>query len=162
MRRVLAVLGSVVFLLIAPGIVAGLAPWWIAERGYRYTIPWPLQGIGAMLIAAGTWVLVDSFARFALRGLGTPAPVFPTRHLVAAGFYQFVRNPMYIAVLAVILGQSFWLGSARVLAYAGLVWLAFHVFVVAYEEPTLRRTYGAQYEDFCSNVPRWIPRLRPW
>jgi protein-S-isoprenylcysteine O-methyltransferase Ste14 len=106
--------------------------------------------------------LLDSFARFALQGLGTPAPVFPTRHLVVTGLYRHVRNPMYLAVAAAILGQSLWFGNVRVLVYGFAVWLAFHLFVTAYEEPTLRRTYGHEYEEFCANVPRWIPRVRPW
>ena len=115
-----------------------------------------------MLIAAGALALLDSFARFAWQGLGTPAPVFPTRHLVVTGLYRYVRNPMYVAVVAVILGQSLLFGNARVLGYGAIVWLVFHLFVSTHEEPTLRAKYGNEYQLFCSNVPRWIPRLRPW
>jgi protein-S-isoprenylcysteine O-methyltransferase Ste14 len=161
MRKAWAVLGSAVFLVLAPGIVAGLAPWWISRRGAD-TQSLPLLGLGAVLIAAGVLVLLDSFVRFALQGSGTPAPVFPTRHLVVTGLYRYVRNPMYVAVFAVILGQSLVLGNVRVLGYAALVWLAFHLFVLAYEEPTLRKKYGEEYETFCTHVPRWIPRLSPW
>jgi len=163
MRNPWAVLGSAVFFLLAPGIVAGLAPWWISRRGADiHSLGWPLQGLGGVLIAAGALVLLDSFVRFALEGLGTPAPVFPTRHLVITGLYRYVRNPMYIAVVVVILGQSLALGNARVLGYGALVWLAFHLFVLAYEEPTLRKKYGGEYGTFCTHVPRWIPRLSPW
>jgi len=88
--------------------------------------------------------------------------VFPTRHLVVTGLYRYVRNPMYVAVVTVILGQSLWLGNLQVLAYGLLVWLACHLFVMVYEEPVLRRTYDGEYETFCSNVPRWIPRLTRW
>lgn len=115
-----------------------------------------------LLIVAGVPVLLDSFVRFALKGLGTPAPVFPTRHLVVSGWYRYVRNPMYLAVVAVIVGQGLLFGSVNVLAYALIPWLAAHLFVVFYEEPTLRRTFGAEYEIFCTNVPRWIPRLSAW
>jgi hypothetical protein len=96
MRRVWAILGSVLFFLVAPGVVAGLAPWWIA----RWHMQPPLLGLslfrtaGAGLIVLGMPALLDSFARFAVQGLGTPAPIFPTRHLVVTGLYRHVRNPM--------------------------------------------------------------------
>jgi protein-S-isoprenylcysteine O-methyltransferase Ste14 len=82
--------------------------------------------------------------------------------LVVTGLYRYVRNPMYVAVLGLILGQALFLGNVRVLEYGLVVWVAFHVFVCLYEEPTLRRTFGAEYEEFCASVPRWVPRLRPW
>jgi protein-S-isoprenylcysteine O-methyltransferase Ste14 len=115
-----------------------------------------------LLIAAGAFVVLDSFARFALQGLGTPAPVFPTRHLVVKGFYRFVRNPMYLAVVAVIVGQAVLFGDVRLLEYGLIAWLVAHLFVLGYEEHTLHRTFGAAYESFCANVPRWIPRLTRW
>jgi protein-S-isoprenylcysteine O-methyltransferase Ste14 len=115
-----------------------------------------------VLVAAGTLVLLDSFTRFAIKGLGTPAPIFPTRYLVITGLYRYVRNPMYVAVVAVIVGQGLILENTRVLEYGALVWLGFHLFVVVYEEPTLRATFGPEYETFCSGVPRWIPRRSPW
>jgi protein-S-isoprenylcysteine O-methyltransferase Ste14 len=118
-RRVSAVLGSVFFLLLAPGTVAGVVPWWIS--GWRIRAPLlqfsPFRWLGVLLIVAGVPVLLDSFARFALTGLGTPAPVFPTRHLVVSGLYRYVRNPMYLAVAAVILGQGLLFGDLRVLEY---------------------------------------------
>jgi protein-S-isoprenylcysteine O-methyltransferase Ste14 len=164
MRRILAMLGSAVFLIIAPGIVAGYVPWRICG----WSIEAPLLGtywfrlVGMSLIAMGLPLLLDSFARFALQGLGTPAPIFPTRHLVVTGLFQYVRNPMYVAVVMLILGQGLFFGSARVVEYGIAVWVGFHLFVLIYEEPTLRKTYGPQYEEFCANVPRWIPRLRRW
>jgi protein-S-isoprenylcysteine O-methyltransferase Ste14 len=79
-----------------------------------------------------------------------------------SGHYRYVRNPMYVAVVAVILGQGILFGDQRLLIYGGLMWLAFHAFVLAYEEPVLAESFGAQYEDFRANVPRWIPRLTPW
>ena len=164
MRRVLAVLGSALFFVLAPVTVAGLVPWWISR--WRFQTPaigwFPLRVAGGTLVAAGALVLLDSFARFAIQGLGTPAPVFPTRHLVVSGLYRYVRNPMYIAVVAIIAGQGLIFGNVRVLAYGALVWLAFHLFVIAYEEPTLRATFGPEYEAFCGGVSRWIPRRSPW
>jgi protein-S-isoprenylcysteine O-methyltransferase Ste14 len=118
--------------------------------------------IGAALILFGAAIVLDSFGRFALQGLGTPAPVLPTKHLVVTGLYRHVRNPMYVGVTAAIFGQGLLFGDQDTLAYSVLVWLAFHLFVYLYEEPTLRRTFGEEYETFCRNVRRWIPRVLPW
>lgn len=157
-------MGSVVFFLIAPGTVAALVPWWIS--GWQIRPPLlhfsPFRWIGVLLIVAGVLLLLDSFSRFALKGLGTPAPVFPTRHLVTSGQYRYVRNPMYLAVVGVILGQGLLLGDVHVLEYSVIPWLAAHLFIVFYEEPTLRRTFGDEYENFRANVGRWIPRLSAW
>jgi protein-S-isoprenylcysteine O-methyltransferase Ste14 len=163
-RRVLAIAGSAAFLVIAPGFVAGVVPWWIG--GWRMLAPfWGIRlfrPAGGILIALGAVGLLDSFARFAIEGLGTPAPVFPTRRLVVTGQYRYVRNPMYVAVVSAILGQGLLLGNAVILLYGGLVWLAMHLFVTGYEEPRLKATYGAEYDGFRRAVPRWIPRLHPW
>lgn len=113
-------------------------------------------------MAAGMPVLLDSFARFALQGLGTPAPIAPPRHLVVTGLYRYVRNPMYVAGLLIISGQGLFFGSVRVLEYGLAVWLIFHLFVLLYEEPVLRSKFGAEYDEFRANVRRWIPRLQPW
>lgn len=164
MRRAAAILGSALFLVIAPGTVALWIPWTLC----RWRVAPPLLGlalfraIGLPLIAASLPVLLDSFARFAIQGLGTPAPVAPPQHLVVTGLYRFVRNPMYVAVVAMILGQGLLFGSLRVLAYGAAVWLAFHLFVLLYEEPTLRSKFGGEYDEFRANVCRWIPRLKPW
>jgi protein-S-isoprenylcysteine O-methyltransferase Ste14 len=150
--------------VIAPGFVAGCVPWWISQ--WRLEAPFfaiPLFRIaGGILILLGIVGLLDSFLRFAVQGLGTPAPVFPTRHLVVTGLYRFVRNPMYVAVVSAILGQGLLLGNSRVLEYGALVWLLFHLFVLLYEEPTLRSNFGPEYRAFCAEVPRWIPRFTPW
>ncbi len=103
-----------------------------------------------------------SITGWQLRPLGTPAPIAPTRNLVVTGLYRYVRNPIYVAVVAIILGQAVLMGDWRLIVYGALLWLAFHVFVVAYEEPTLERTFGREYEAFRAAVPRWIPRMTPW
>lgn len=116
-RRALAILVSAVFLVIAPGFVAGLAPYWISHWQVRP----PFFGMsvfriaGGALFALGAIGLLDSFVRFAVQGIGTPAPVFPTRHLVVSGLYRYVRNPMYVAVVSAILGQALIFGSVRLL-----------------------------------------------
>jgi protein-S-isoprenylcysteine O-methyltransferase Ste14 len=163
-RKVSAIIGSAVFLILAPGFVAGLVPRWISH--------WQLEAAffgmplfrfaGGMLIALGVAGLLDSFVRFAVQGVGTPAPIFPTRHLVVTGLYRYVRNPMYVAVVSTILGQGLVLGNVTLLEYGGVVWLLFHLFVLAYEEPTLRAGFGPEYKVFSAEVPRWIPRFTPW
>ena len=162
--KVLAIIGSAVFLVIAPGFVAGLVPWWISH--WRLEAPFfgmPLFRLaGGALILMGVAGLLDSFVRFAVQGLGTPAPVFPTRHLVITGLYRYVRNPIYVAVVSTILGQGLVLGNLTLLEYGGLVWLLFHLFVLVYEEPTLRASFGSEHKKFCAEVPRWIPRFTPW
>jgi len=164
MRRLSAIFGSFLFLLIAPGFVAGVVPYGISHwrSGPAFVGSSAIGVLGVLLILVGAPLLLDSFTRFALQGLGTPAPVFPTRHLVVTGFYRHVRNPMYIGVASVIFGQAFYFLNVRVLEYGVVICLAFHLFILFYEEPTLRRTFDGEYEEFCENVPRWIPRLTPW
>lgn len=156
-------IGTIVFLFLAPGIVAGVIPWLITgwqghDWGGAAWIVVPIAWIG---IALGVAFLLYAFALFALHR-GTPAPVAPTQTLVVIGVYRFVRNPMYLAVLAIILGQALLFGSWWLLLYAGIVLTAVVAFVKGYEEPTLARTYGEQYLDYRRNVPGWWPRFRPW
>jgi len=161
MSRTSAAVASFIFLLAAPGVVAGLIPLWIT--GWRL-LPGPLalRWAGAALIAGGLYLLLECFGRFALQGRGTPAPIAPTERLVVTGPYRRVRNPMYVAVVTLIAGQAALFADLRLLAYAAIVWLAFHLFVLAYEEPTLRRSFPQDYAAFFAAVPRWRPRLKPW
>jgi protein-S-isoprenylcysteine O-methyltransferase Ste14 len=161
MKQGRALLATVVFLCLAPGTVAGLIPWWIS--GWDFETPFfgfaPVRWFGVLLIALAIPVLLESFARFALDGLGTPAPVLPTKHLVIRGFYRYMRNPMYVAVVSTIIGQALLFGNPYLLLYATVVYAAFLGFVLSYEEPKLRKTYGSEYEAYCARVPRWIPRV---
>jgi protein-S-isoprenylcysteine O-methyltransferase Ste14 len=155
-----AALGSLLFLLVAPGVVAGLIPWWLTRWEVEEPFPlWaPLRVVGALLIAAGVLALLDSFRRFVVEGLGTPAPVAPTEELVVGGLYRFVRNPMYVAVTATIFGQALLLGQLVLFAYGAVFVAVVAAFVHWYEEPTLARTYGEQYDEYRRSVPGWIPR----
>jgi protein-S-isoprenylcysteine O-methyltransferase Ste14 len=117
---------------------------------------------GLPLAAVGAGVLLVCIVDFARKGRGTLAPVDPPRNLVASGLYRHVRNPMYFGAVALLVGQAMLFESKSVLLYAGLSWLASHLFVLAYEEPHLKRTFGAEYEEYRAGVPRWLPRLRPW
>lgn len=161
MRKLTAVSGSAVFLVIAPGVVAGLVPWWLTGWRAGTSDPVPVRVTGAALIVAGAAVLLGAFGQFALEGRGTPAPPVPTGQLVVRGLYRYVRNPMYLAVLAVIAGQALLLGRPVLAGYAAVVAAAFVAFVYGYEQPALARRYGAQYEAYLRAVPGWWPRLRP-
>jgi protein-S-isoprenylcysteine O-methyltransferase Ste14 len=164
MSKAIAVLGSALFFVIAPLMLAGFIPWWVTQWEFRPAFFGVdlTRILGGMLIIAGVPGVVDSFARFALEGLGTPAPIAPTQKLVVTGLYRYVRNPIYIAVVAVIFGQALLFGDWRLLWYGALLWLFFHVWVVMIEEPTLKQTFGTEYESFRTHVPRWIPRLTAW
>jgi len=158
-RKAFAAAGSALFFALAPGVTAGLVPLWLT--GWEMNEYWaPAQVAGALLLAAGAIVLVSAFVRFVVEGLGTPAPVAPTEHLVVGGLYRYVRNPMYVAVAATIVGQALLLGQPVLLAYAALFLAVAATFVRLYEEPTLRHRYGAQYDAYRRAVPGWWPRLR--
>jgi protein-S-isoprenylcysteine O-methyltransferase Ste14 len=158
-RRPTAAAGSALFFAVTPGTVAGLIPW--AITGWEVQAEWwlPLRVLGAVLVVAGATVLVHAFARFVIEGLGTPAPLAPTEHLVVGGLYRYVRNVMYIAVTSTIVGQALLLGSPGLLVYAAVMWSVMAAFVLLYEEPTLADRYGAQYEEYRRAVPAWWPRL---
>ena len=163
MSKAIAVLGSALFFVVAPLVLAGFVPWWVTHWEFRPAFFGVdlTRILGDILIIVGVPGLVDSFARFALEGLGTPAPIAPPQKLVVTGLYRYVRNPIYIAVVAVILGQALLFGDGRLLWYGTILWLFFHVWVVVIEESTLKQTFGTEYESFQANVPRWIPRLAP-
>lgn len=163
MRRSTAAAGSAAFFVAAPGTVVGLVPWLIT----RWEMPgdgpaWRVaQVVGGLLIVIGLVPAVHAFGEFA-KAYGTPAPIAPTRHLVVTGFNRYVRNPMYVGLLVAILGQALLFGSAWLVAYAAMTWLVTASFVRWYEEPTLTRQFGTEYEAYREAVPGWLPRTRPW
>ena len=164
MSRARAAIGSLVFLVVAPGVVAGLGPWLLTGWNLEDPLPhWlPLRVAGAAALGAGLVVLLDAFARFVREGLGTPAPIAPTEHLVVGGLYRYVRNVMYIAVTTTIVGQALLLGQVVLLVYAVVAWAGMAAFVKLYEEPTLRRKFGEDYAAYCRAVRAWWPRWRGW
>jgi protein-S-isoprenylcysteine O-methyltransferase Ste14 len=163
MRRSTAAIGSALFFVAAPGTVAVLVPWLLTRWEMREPLPywWVARVVGVLLICAGTVPVVHAFVQFAKAG-GTPMPIAPPPHLVVSGFNQYVRNPMYVGVLAVIVGQALLLGQPNVLLYAAAAWVVTASFVRWYEEPTLTRDFGTEYETYRRAVPAWWPRLRPW
>jgi len=156
-------IGTLVFVLVVPGTVVGLVPfllsgWTLAPPFFGWS--W-FRGLGVGLIAGALPIFLDFVTRFVREGRGTPAPIAPTRHLVVGGSFRYVRNPGYVAVVSLLVGQGLLFGTPAILLYAGGVALAFHLFVVRYEEPTLRRQFGASYDVYCRAVPRWLPRRPP-
>lgn len=148
-------LKTLLFTVFVPGVTAGVVPrilprWWIAAIG-------PVRHAGWAILAAGAAIYLWCAWDFA-RSRGTPLPVDPPKELVARGLYRLVRNPMYVGVLAAIVGQAILLESGFVAAYAVLLGSVFHLFVTLYEEPHLRKTFGNAYEEYCGRVGRWWPR----
>ncbi len=164
MRRRTAAVGSAVFFLIVPGTMAGLIPWLLTGWQARDPVPyWALMRVpGGILLFAGLIVLIQAFVCFVVEGLGTPAPIAPPERLVVGGVYRHVRNPMYVAVLATIVGQALLLGQLDLLLYTAAFWLIAAAFVRWYEEPALTRRFSADYEAYRRAVPAWWPHLRPW
>jgi len=158
-----AVIGTITFAPLFAGSVIGLGPYLLS--GWRLDAPFfgwaPSRWIGGVLMILPVPPLLDFLLRFVREGHGTPAPFVPPRHLVVSGPFRYVRNPACLCAASMIVGQGLFLGSTRVLVYAAVVALAFHLLVVLYEEPTLRETFGADYVAYCRQVPRWIPRLTP-
>lgn len=157
-----AAIGTVLVAPVFAGTVIVLGP--LAVAGWRVGAPlfgWAAsRWIGAALVVAAAPIMADFLVRFVREGRGTPAPFAPPRHLVVRGAFRWVRNPGYLSAIAMIVGHGLLLGSAAVLVYAAGVALVLHLFVVAYEEPTLRRLFGRDYEAYCRAVPRWVPRVR--
>lgn len=162
MRTWEAAAGSSVFFALAPGTVAGFVPWLITRWDATDSTPTWLRIAGAVVVVLAAGFLVQAFVRFVVEGFGTPAPVAPPETLVVGGIYRFVRNPMYVAVFWAIVGQAMLLGRAGLLWWAGIAGVAMVTFVKVYEEPALRGRFGADYEEYCHNVPGWRPRSTPW
>ncbi len=158
-----ALLGTIAFTLIVPGTLIVMIPYRLTGWQLRP----PLLGVeatrslGVALMVLAAPLFFRFLSGFVREGHGTPAPIAPPEHLVVGGPFRWIRNPGYVAVVSLVAGQALLFGSGAVLAYAAFLAVAFHLFVVLYEEPTLRRQFGAEYENYCREVPRWIPRPRP-
>ena len=152
-------LRSFLFLLLAPGMVAGYIPLALLRRGAQVETGF-LAYLAFPLWLIGGVILLWSFWNFLQEGRGTPAPIDPPRELVAVGFYRYVRNPMYVGVLAANLGHFIWFGYWNLLIYTIVVFVIFNAFVAYYEEPTLKKKFGTAYEEYLRKVPRWLPRFR--
>jgi protein-S-isoprenylcysteine O-methyltransferase Ste14 len=150
-------LKNLLFTLIVPGTVAVYVPLWLA-RG-RVIASGVSLAVGAPVLALGAVIYLRCVWDFGAFGRGTPLPIDAPRKLVVRGIYRYTRNPMYLAVLAMLLGWTILYRSAFLLPYAALVATCVQLFVVLYEEPHLRRRFGREYEEYCARVGRWLPRL---
>jgi protein-S-isoprenylcysteine O-methyltransferase Ste14 len=147
---------------LLPVTVTGVVPALILWQSGAELAAWPLAALGVVLIALGVALLTWTVALFARVGKGTLAPWDPTSRLVVAGPYRHVRNPMISGVLAVLLGEAALFGSRPLLIWFGIVLALNAVYFPLVEEPGLRERFGEDYERYRANVPRWLPRLRPW
>jgi protein-S-isoprenylcysteine O-methyltransferase Ste14 len=139
-------------------VVPGLVLW----RTGAELAPWPLATVGVALIGIGLALVTWTVSLFARIGKGTLAPWDPTSRLVVIGPYRHVRNPMISGVLTVLLGEAALFGSLPLLVWFGAAFAVNAVYFPLVEEPGLRERFGGDYEAYCANVPRWLPRLRPW
>lgn len=161
MRR--NVVASVLFTLFGgPGIVLLLVPWAITRLRIPADEPGAQRAAAALLVALGLAPLLESIVRFVRVGRGSLVPTVPPERLVASGLYRYVRNPMYLVVVAALAGEALLFRSRGILVECAVVWAFFHLFVMSYEEPRMARSYPAEYALYRSHVPRWLPRLRPW
>lgn len=159
LRRIAALAETVIFTIFVPGIIAGYVPWRLRGDSAG-PLAAPQKWLAIALIASGIAIyLHTAFWGFAWKGSGTPAPIAPTRTLVTEGLHRFVRNPMYIGVFCIVGGQAWLFRSSHILIYLGCGIVTVNFFILFYEEPTLKRQFGQQYEDYRARVPRWIPRL---
>ena len=159
-----AALKTIVFALVVPGTVVGYIPWRLS--GWRLGPPLFIgaRWLGAAAVLLGLAVLAEAMVRFVRQGQGTPLPLDAPKRLVVVGLYRYVRNPMYVGFAAGWIGLWVVFGHANPAAIAAVaaIALGIHLFVVFYEEPTLRRKFGRDYEEYCRNVRRWWPRVRAW
>ena len=139
-----------------PTIVAGLVPW-LLTRWDSDDPPAALKVIGVIVLAAGAALVLETTARFALQGRGTPAPWAPPERFVERGSYRLVRSPMYLGVILLVVGQGLVLGREVLYLWAAGAWLMFTAILVFYEEPQLRRRFGDDYDDYRRRVRRWLP-----
>ena len=157
-RRLWAILNTVLFTIFEPGTVAILIPHWLMG-GYAWPANAPRTWLGALLFCCGVAIYFRCAWEFAVRGLGTPAPIAPTQFLVTTALHRYIRNPMYVGVAMAILGQAAIFRSLHLAEYAAVMLLIAHIFVVLYEEPTLSQQFGESYDEYRRRVPRWLPRF---
>lgn len=152
---------TLIFTLLFPGTVAVYLPYWILAHSTVAAQAGPVRYVGLLPLAAGIAAYLWCAWDFVAAGDGTPAPMDPPRLLVVRGLYRYVRNPMYIAIVSILIGESIFFHSLNLLIYSYAVFLLFNIFIIFYEEPALKRKFGEKYAEYCEAVPRWMPGKRP-
>ena len=155
----MAVYKSLLYLILEAGLFALYIPLTFLQTGPRLETG-RISFLAIPLWLLGIFIVLRCFWDFTFKGRGTPAPIDPPKELVVMGLYRYVRNPIYVGALSIFLGHFLWFGYRSLLIYTVLAFSGVHAFVVLYEEPTLKRKFGAAYEDYLKKVPRWIPRWR--
>ncbi|NNC71005.1 MAG: isoprenylcysteine carboxylmethyltransferase family protein [Flavobacteriaceae bacterium] len=150
---------NLIFTVLQPGLVAGLIPLWIS--GYQlntlFEDVWQVQQyIGASIFVIGFVIMIWCIINFAVKGRGTLSPIDPTKKLVLSGLYKFSRNPMYVGVMLLLIGEAIFLGSTMLWIYVVFVFILFNIFVIYIEEPRLKKDFGKEYISYTQNVRRWI------
>ena len=149
---------SLLFLILVHGLVVIYLPLYQINGGSQIDTGL-LAYLAIPLWLIGEAIVLWCFWLFSFHGQGTPLPIDPPKKLVIIGLYKYVRNPIYLGVLLLLTGHVFWFGRANLILYLLTIFLAFHTFILFYEEPTLRKKFGASYEQYLKQVPRWLPRL---
>jgi protein-S-isoprenylcysteine O-methyltransferase Ste14 len=153
-------LRSLLWTILLPGVVAGYVPWrFFGLDQTPFDLTSPTQLLGLVCIGLGVVLLAACIFEFAWRGRGTLSPVDPPRHLVVGGLYRYVRNPMYLSVTMIILGEALVAHSVALAVYWAVWFVCANLFVIGYEEPALRQRFGASYDEYAQKVGRWIPRF---
>ncbi len=152
---------NILFIIVFPATVAVYLPMIVLKLWKQRieSLPEFVHWVGVVPMVIGLIILLACVAEFALRGKATPAPIDAPKRLVVSGLYRFVRNPMYVGVVTLVFGEAIYLMSPPLLLYSVFAWLMFQLFITTYEEPTLRKNFGEEYEAYCQRVRRWIPRF---
>lgn len=157
----MVLLKNVLFTLLVPGTVTVLVPYWLlSSRSASARLPiGPFRYLGILPILCGAVIYLWCVWDFTFAGKGTPAPLDPPKELVVQGLYRYVRNPMYVGILSLVLGEAVLFRALILFEYAIIGFCFFYLFVLLYEEPTLRQKFGPSYRRYCGTVPRWIPKV---
>lgn len=158
----LTALKTLLFTILVPGTVTILVPGLLLSSQLNRFLPagGPFRYAGLVLIILGALIYLGCAREFTFTGIGTPAPIDPPKELVAKGLYRFTRNPMYVGVLSVVFGEALWFNSLLLAGYGVILFAGFHLFIIFYEEPALRRKFGEGYRRYCRSTPRWLFRTK--